>query len=156
MSGIHPSRESGKLEKTELVYTRPSENNVRFELKTVVNGDCSDGPFIRNNELDIVGNGDRAEFKTADSGTHLSVFSSEPESYLWVLVCLNHYDGIPRCRTENLIANLFTFENPPSNINLELMGRDLRIRTCLTMEEITGYYNFRLAQGENTCPDNDG
>ena len=152
MSGTHPSRNTGQLQKTELVYTRPSEDKVRFELKTVVDGECADGTIFRNNEFNIVGDGDRAEFKTANSGTYSSVFSSQPESYLWVLVCLNHSDGIPRCRTENLITSLYTFENPPSNINFEKMGRDLRLRTCLTMEEIADNYSFRLVQGENTCP----
>ena len=42
------------------------------------------------------------------------------------------------------------FRNPPNNINLEQMGRDLRMRTCLNMELVPEEFTFAFTQGTNS------
>ena len=45
---------------------------------------------------------------------------------------------------------LYYFSNSPDNLNLEMVGRDLRTSTCLNMELIPGVFTFRSVQGENS------
>ena len=155
ITGVSSTRSGTMVEKIELVFTRPNENKVGFNFKAVINGRCVDGSVFNNNEFDLI-EGGRAEFKVpATGGVYSVLFSSNPESYVWNLLCFGgQVDGIPRCRAEDLLVTLYTLENPPNNINLEMMGRDLRLRTCLSMQEITDVYMFTFIQGNNTCPDN--
>ena len=44
------------------------------------------------------------------AGTYVAVFSSNPEQYAWVLVCLDYEDNMRRCPDNRMILNLYTRE----------------------------------------------
>ena len=48
---------------------------------------------------------------------------------------------------KSVVFYIYYNSNPPTYLNLETMGRDLRELTCLSMRDIPGRYKFIFAQG---------
>ena len=152
MAGAAPSFGADRFTRTELTFTSLVGNTASFDFSSVFNNSvCVDGSVFSTTSFDAIGDG-RASFTTGASGGSIVLFSSRPESYVWLLLCAGYGDRrIPRCEAENLSASLFTLESPPNSVNLERIGNDIRTRTCLNMEDIPGVFLWSFIQGENTC-----